>query len=141
MLQFSDDLIKGQRDPGVTIAQSLWIELSKHILISGTIPAESRIVVRIFFNGRSSLGERVAPKAGKYARQYSKMEEAMIRFAETQPLFDFIDCGGGKERADSKIQGMLSLSQPEFILILFCRKRAPVPQQPRLSRHLPRSLH
>ena len=30
----------------------------------------------------------------------------MVKFAETAPLFDFIDVGGGKERADDKIKGM-----------------------------------
>jgi hypothetical protein len=28
----------------------------------------------------------------------------MIKFSETHPLFDFLDCGSGKERADSKIK-------------------------------------
>ena len=122
-VKFSSSLCKGGHDAGISIAQALWLELSKHILSSDRIPPHSKIVVRIFYNGRHMLGPRVANNM----RQYTQMEETMIKFAETQPLFDFLDCGGGKERADDKIKGMYDLS-------LFCcnysnkvfRKRTPL---------------
>src|SRR4051812_15945767 len=41
----------------------------------------------------------------------------MIQFSETHPLFDFLDCGSGKERADSKIKQNFEL----FIDNPYCR--------------------
>lgn len=107
--KFTDILTKSKPDPGVTLAQALRVDISKYILLNSHIPAHSRIVVRIFFNGRHTLG----PRRTSNARQYTKMEETMVRFAETQPLFDFIDCGGGKERADDKIRGTEALIEKE----------------------------
>ena len=97
--------MKQEKDAGAVIAQSLWIEISKYILTSSHIPCDAKIVVRIFYGGRAALGPRVTKTNTAFARQYTKVEETMVRFAETAPLFDFIDAGGGKERADDKIKG------------------------------------
>ena len=85
------------------------------------IPMHSKILVRVFFNGRQLLGPRVQNNA----RQYSEIEEFMVRFSETQPLFDFMDCGGGKERADSKIKGTCDCGsrppQPHLVKLMSLR--------------------
>lgn len=102
--QFHDDLLKAGPLGGMQGAQRLRTEVMKYILAhESTIPPHSKVVARVFYNGRAMLGERV--QNGK--RQYTQLEAFMVKFAETQPLFDFLDCGGGKERADDKIRGWL----------------------------------
>ena len=63
------------------------------------IPLHSRILVRIFVNAVSKQGKLT--KGG--LRGTPAVYDYMAQFSQVHPLFDFIDCGGGKERADSKI--------------------------------------
>jgi hypothetical protein len=77
------------------------------------IPLHSKIVVRIFFNASSQRG-----KLGKDGlRGTPAFHTFMIQFSETHPLFDFLDCGRGRERADSKIKQNFEL----FIDNPYCR--------------------
>ena len=77
------------------------------------IPLHSKIVARVFFNASSQRG-----KLGKDGlRSTPALYTFMIQFSETHPLFDFLDCGSGRERADSKIKQNFEL----FIDNPYCR--------------------
>jgi hypothetical protein len=77
------------------------------------IPLHSKIVVRVFFNASSQRG-----KLGKDGlRSTPALHTFMVQFSETHPLFDFLDCGSGRERADSKIKQNFEL----FIDNPYCR--------------------
>lgn len=77
------------------------------------IPLYSKIVVRVFFNASSQRG-----KLGKDGlRSTPALHTFMIQFSETHPLFDFLDCGSGRERADNKIKQNFEL----FIDNPYCR--------------------
>lgn len=62
-----------------------------------------QIVARVFCNfvDNSAMQKRPDGKSGR-----DRMGLFAKSFTESMPLFDFIDAGGGKERADSKIHGM-----------------------------------
>lgn len=82
-------------------AHAIKIEVQRYLLQhKESIPLHSRIVTRVFTNLRDSRHMKSASVS--FPRQFS----------ESMPLFDFVNCGGGKERADSKIQG----SSDEFCL-------------------------
>ena len=77
------------------------------------IPLHSKIVARVFFDASSQRG-----KLGKDGlRSTPALHTFMIQFSETHPLFDFLDCGSGRERADSKIKQNFEL----FIDNPYCR--------------------
>lgn len=79
----------------------------------GEIPLHSKIVVRVFFNAGSHHG-----KLGKDGlRSTPAVHTFMIQFSETHPLFDFLDCGSGRERADTKIKQNFEL----FVDNPYCR--------------------
>ena len=78
-----------------------------------TIPLHSKIIVRIFFNASSQRG-----KLGKDGlRGTPAVHTFMIQFSETHPLFDFLDSGSGRERADTKLKQNFEL----FIDNPYCR--------------------
>lgn len=97
---------KSSNPPGAKAAQAIKDEVRKYIFDNrAQIPLPSRIVVRVFQNiwagdipvSRLSLGTR------KLTQEFAR------DFTESMPLFDYIDCGTGKERADSKIQELAHL--------------------------------
>ena len=70
-------------------------------------------MVRVFFNASSQTG-----KFGKDGlHKTPAVHTFMIQFSETHPLFDFLDCGSGKERADTKLKQNFEL----FIDNPYCR--------------------
>ena len=78
-----------------------------------TIPLHSKIIVRVFFNAGSQRG-----KLGRDGlRGTPAVHTFMIQFSETHPLFDFLDCGSGRERADTKLKQNFEL----FIDNPYCR--------------------
>ena len=89
--------------PGAHAAEALKREVQQYILgTQNHIPLQCRIVTRVFYNasGTAPIAERSGPAAKR------KLSEFARAFTESGPLFDYLDCGRGKERADSKIQGM-----------------------------------
>ena len=102
-LQFTSELLKSGDQAGTLAAQRLRTEVLKYILDRDHIPPHSKIVVRIFYNGSGIIGERNNKKIQN--RDLTPTETLMIKFTETQPLFDYMICGSGKERADDKIRG------------------------------------
>lgn len=75
-------------------AHAIKIEVQHYLLQNkDRIPLHSKIMTRVFTNLGDSTHMRSASVS--FPRQFS----------ESMPLFDFVNCGSGKERADSKIQG------------------------------------
>lgn len=100
---FCKNLTKAGSVGGVQAAQRMRLEVLRYMETQKDIPTDSKIVVRVFYNGKSKLP--YPRKDGTVHK--SVFESFMHKFSETQPLFDFLDCGQGKERADSKIRGRL----------------------------------
>lgn len=88
--------------PGANAAQAIKLEVQKYLINhKSQIPIQSRIVVKVFQNLLDqNLGEiRLRQLHGtRYLSDFS------TDFTQSMPLFDYIDSGRGKERADSKIQ-------------------------------------
>ena len=98
---------------GSRAAHRIKTEVLNYIATRDDIPLYSKIVVRVFFNAGSVYG-----KLGKDGIRSTAAGHAfMIQFSETHPLFDFLDCGSGKERADTKIRQNFEL----FIDNPYCR--------------------
>ena len=88
--------------PGVHAAFAIKTAVQKYLLDSqGRLPVQSRIVTRVFYNSQSTTS--LEGKIGHRSR--NKIHSFTTEFTESMPLFDFTNCGTGKERADSKIQG------------------------------------
>lgn len=68
------------------------------------IPSEYKIVARIYANVKG-LAE-TCRRAGIIDRP-SLMDDFARGFTQSKALFDFVDVGSGKERADNKLSGKL----------------------------------
>lgn len=100
---FEDDLIKGG-DLGGRQA-SLMLKNAIMDCIRNeykNVPLDSRVVCRIYANVRGLA--RVLVRKGTIPH-VSVFEEFMCGFTQSPSLFDFIDVGPGKDRADTKIIG------------------------------------
>lgn len=71
------------------------------------IHSEYKIVAKVYANMKG-LGE-TCRKAGIVDRA-SKIDDFARGFTQSKPLFDFVDVGSGKERADNKVSGTWSWS-------------------------------
>lgn len=104
---FEDHLIKKGEIGGKEAAAALWAATRDYIhqIIPGLSP-DFKIVARIYANLRG-LGETCHRAA---ILENSTIIENFARgFTGSKHLFDFIDVGVGKDRADGKISGMLQL--------------------------------
>lgn len=113
---FEDKLIDQGEVGGREAAGHLWNAITDHI--HQNIPdlgSDYRIVTRIYANLKG-LGE-VCNKAGILSRP-SLMDEFARGFTGSKQLFDFVDVGMGKDRADDKISGTIgSLFPPKLIAV------------------------
>lgn len=101
--------------PGAHAAEAIKREVQQYILNQkDNIPPQCRIVTRVFYNanGTGPIEDRTGPAAKR------KLSEFARAFTESGPLFDYFDCGRGKERADSKMQGISRRLANEFILTI-----------------------
>ena len=104
---FNDDLIKSGEEGGRQAANSLWNALSDRIENALEFPPDIKIVVRVYANIKG-LGD-TCHKAGILSRP-SLLEDFARGFTGAKQLFDFVDVGMGKDRADDKIGGEQLLS-------------------------------
>ena len=90
--------------PGAVAASRIRNEVIRYILDQhGRIPANSKIVTRVFCNF-GGLERHLAAKPG--ARPVNAVtKDFAVYFTEKIPLFDYFDAGRGKERVDDKIRG------------------------------------
>lgn len=88
--------------PGAHAAQAIKNEVQQYLISNkNRLSLQSRVTTRVFYNveGRGAQEGRIGHLAT------GKLSEFARNFTESMPLFDYMDCGRGKERADSKIQG------------------------------------
>lgn len=98
---FPDDLLYQGTSGGEEAAQKLLTEVTKYLeRYKGG--KDWKLIVRIFVNL-----EGLARKCQQFdiVRQSNTLREFAAGFAQSQPLFDFVDVGYGKERADHKLRG------------------------------------
>lgn len=87
--------------PGAIAAQAIKNEVQQYLIENRTrIPIQSRIAVRVYKNINGA--DMTSIRAGRHAR--GQTTDFLRDFGQSMPLFDYIDSGRGKERADSKIQ-------------------------------------
>lgn len=100
---FNDDLIKQGEIGGKEAAARLYDAVRDYVGHSiPEMPSDYKIVTRIYANLKG-LGE-ICYKAALLDSP-STMENFARGFTGSKHLFDFIDVGTGKDRADDKISG------------------------------------
>ena len=104
---FDDNLIKHGENGGRQAASLLWNAISECVHNTMDLQSDIRIVTRIYANVRG-LGD-VCHKAGILAKP-EMMEDFARGFTGSKQLFDFVDVGIGKDRADDKLSGKTLLS-------------------------------
>jgi hypothetical protein len=100
---FEDHLIQQGEAGGKEAAHILWAAVRDYV--QHTIPmlsSDYKIVARVYANLKG-LGD-ICSRAGILDNPII-MEDFMRGFTGSKQLFDFIDVGSGKDRADDKISG------------------------------------
>lgn len=95
--------------PGAHAAESIRRKVEQYI------PSQCQVVTRVFYNGQGTAP--LEERTGRAAK--GRLSEFARAFNESGPLFDYLDCGRGKERADSKIQGTLPITSIRRTLTTF----------------------
>lgn len=99
---FNDDLIRLGDTGGRQAAGALWNALSEYVHATLEVPSDIKIVTRIYANLKG-LGDTCA-KAGITSTS-DVIEDFARGFTGSKQLFDFVDVGMGKDRADDKLSG------------------------------------
>jgi hypothetical protein len=103
---FKDELIKAGEEGGRKAAGLLHTAILNHIqLETREIPPDVKIVCRVYANVRG-LAE-VLVRLG-IINDVGNFEDFARGFTRGKNLFDFVDVGPGKDRADDKISGKAS---------------------------------
>jgi hypothetical protein len=102
------------RTPGALAAIRMKNEVTKYIL-ENAVPQSSRVIGRVYIN-ESGVITQPRQRVSFKKHQQNLLSLFRIQFTEALPLFDFVDVGHGKERADEKIRGMYS----DFIRCELC---------------------
>ena len=100
---FEDALIREGEEGGKKAAGHLWTAVREHV--RNNVPdlsSEYKIVTRLYANLKG-LSE-TCRRAG-IINDASKLDEFARGFTGSKQLFDFVDVGLGKDRADEKING------------------------------------
>ena len=104
LCQFQDELLKAAETGGKTAAAHLQTLLSEYIqFYMPSIPSDVKIVARIYANVRGLAN--VCVRAG-IADNITQVEDFVRGFTRGRTLFDFVDVGSGKDRADEKLIGI-----------------------------------
>ncbi|MCJ1275147.1 hypothetical protein MMC21_002947 [Puttea exsequens] len=104
---FEDDLISKGEAGGKEAAARLWNSVTEYVRRNmSCIPSDYKIVTRVYANLKG-LGE-VCRKAGIIDIS-DVIEEFARGFTGSKQLFDFVDVGVGKDRADDKISEIFKL--------------------------------
>jgi hypothetical protein len=101
-LQFPDKLLRAGEQGGRRAAAMLSAAVQEYVETEGTATLGTRIVCRLYANVRG-LGE-VLVRTGAI-EEVAVFEEFVRGFTRGKVLFDFVDVGAGKDRADEKIIG------------------------------------
>jgi len=90
---------------GSRAANDLYNAVSEYLKQEGLLGSNNSnydVVVNVYAN---KLGLARALVAAGYLDHPSQLDQFFCSFSQGQPLFHFIDCGPGKERADTKLKG------------------------------------
>ncbi|KAL8810438.1 MAG: hypothetical protein Q9223_007757 [Gallowayella weberi] len=110
---FNDNLISQGANGGGEAATRLLDNIKRHIQhFEGAM--QWKIMVRIYANLEGLLKKYTYIN---FVEEKKALLQFVVGFTQIQPLFDFIDAGQGKERADHKIKEQLSL----FINNSYCK--------------------
>ncbi|KAL8684330.1 MAG: hypothetical protein Q9224_006431, partial [Gallowayella concinna] len=111
--KFNDNLISQGVIGGGEAATRLLDNIRRHIRhIDGAM--QWKIIVRIYANLDGLLKKYTYID---FVEEKKALRQFVTGFTQSQPLFDFIDAGQGKERADHKIKEQLNL----FINNSYCK--------------------
>ncbi|KAL8993667.1 MAG: hypothetical protein Q9169_006178 [Polycauliona sp. 2 TL-2023] len=99
---FENNLISRGAAGGGEAANRLLHSIKRSVQQHGSV----KIIVRVYANIEGLL--KKFAYIG-FAEEEKAMRQFVAGFTQSQPLFDFIDAGQGKERADHKIKEQLSL--------------------------------
>jgi len=112
---FNDDLIKKGEIGGKEAASMLWDAVKDYVQAElPDLPLDHKIMTRIYANLKG-LGD-VCHKAG-ILHQSSVLEEFARGLTGSKHLFDFVDVGMGKDRADDKISGKRARTSGSSLLL------------------------
>ena len=107
---FEDKYVQKGEAGGKEAAASLWNGINDYIHDKlPDMPADCRIVTRIYANMKGLAD--ICCKSGIVDRA-ALVEEFYRGFTGSKILFDFVDVGHGKDRADEKINGPASYTAP-----------------------------
>ena len=98
---FEDILLAHGEVGGKEAATRLWSAVQKDVELLN-LPSDVKVVTRIYANLKG-LGETCV-KAGIISKT-EMLEDFARGFTGSKQLFDFVDVGMGKDRADDKISG------------------------------------
>ncbi len=100
---FNDTLLSKGEAGGKEAARLLWNSVAEYVNQNlDSIPSNYKIVTRIYANLKG-LGD-VCQKSGLIEKSEA-IEDFARGFTGSKQLFDFVDVGMGKDRADDKISG------------------------------------
>ncbi|KAI4197462.1 MAG: hypothetical protein LQ350_005901 [Teloschistes chrysophthalmus] len=109
---FEEDYIQKGEMGGKEAAAVLWNKINDHIHDKlPQIPADCKIVTRVYANMK---GLADACYRSGMADRPGLIEEFYRGFTGSKILFDFIDVGPGKDRADDKITELFKLHLSDF---------------------------
>ena len=116
---FEDSMIEKGEAGGKTAAAQLWSAVRDYIRskLPG-LSSDYKIVTRVYANLKG-LGE-ACYRAG-IINGPNTMDEFLRGFTGSKQLFDFIDVGSGKDRADDKICGEYDLGRK--VSVVLCGER------------------
>jgi len=110
---FQDSLYQAAAEGGADAAQELHQEIKRHV--AATYPHENTsawaILVNIFCNVEGLMAKLRSVGVLKHAQDFHQFTRA---FGLNQPLFNIIDVGSGKERADYKLRETFRLFLPNI---------------------------
>jgi len=101
---FQENYLKDPESGGADAAHRLLSEI-KDVVTAARLQSMSfdyQVVVNVYANRRGLTGALL--EAGIISRP-NDLEAFFYKFTQSQTHFQFIDCGPGKERVDTKIRG------------------------------------
>ena len=105
-LLFEDKYVQEGEKGGIRAAGELLDHITQYVRSKEAIPSDAKVAVRIFAN--------LVGLAKTYEQADIADADTVFEFARgftmARALFDFVDCGSGKERADSKIRASFNLN-------------------------------
>ncbi|KAK8006948.1 hypothetical protein PG989_000938 [Apiospora arundinis] len=108
---FGEDLLTRGEKGGVEAADALLSAVQGYAQGTVGVPEGTNITVRAYANLN---GLKEALQRRKFSCDFAQLRAFASGFNNRQALFDFVDVGSGKERADSKIRENISFFVDSF---------------------------